>query len=149
MTLFSIPLLNLCLISINPNNNATVHSLSPLIDQSTLQPRSASRPPAALNFNPSSSYIHQNCSSYTSYDLFLLFLLFIQATLINILLLEGRPFTGSDVDVKGKLGTFLLTPFIMNDTVKDNILFGHTSSINKAWYKLVLFAKSRPKIDIA
>lgn len=29
--------------------------------------------------------------------------------------------------MKGKLAAFLQTPFIMNDTVENNILFGHSS----------------------
>ena len=53
---------------------------------------------------------------------------------------------GSEVGVKGKLGAFLQTPFIMNDTVKNNILFGHApaaatdgeSPVDEARYRLAL-----------
>ena len=45
--------------------------------------------------------------------------------MINSILGEGRPLYGSELAVKGKLGAFLQTPFIMNDTVRNNILFGH------------------------
>ena len=55
----------------------------------------------------------------------------IQSTLINSILGEGRPLTGSELSVKGKLGAFLQTPFIMNDTVRNNILFGHLSGATK------------------
>ncbi|KAL7549875.1 hypothetical protein ACHAWF_013132, partial [Thalassiosira exigua] len=48
-----------------------------------------------------------------------------KSTLINSILGEGRPLTGSELAVKGKLGAFLQTPFIMNDTVRNNVLFGH------------------------
>ena len=48
-----------------------------------------------------------------------------KSTLINSILGEGRPLTGTELSVKGKLGTFVQTPFIMNDTVRNNILFGH------------------------
>ena len=34
--------------------------------------------------------------------------------------------------MKGRLGTFLQTPFIMNDTVRNNILFGHAAGKGKA-----------------
>eukprot|EP00581_Thalassiosira_minuscula_P016410 CAMPEP_0183715472 /NCGR_PEP_ID=MMETSP0737-20130205/9671_1 /TAXON_ID=385413 /ORGANISM="Thalassiosira miniscula, Strain CCMP1093" /LENGTH=1569 /DNA_ID=CAMNT_0025944567 /DNA_START=70 /DNA_END=4779 /DNA_ORIENTATION=+ len=53
-----------------------------------------------------------------------------KSTLINSILGEGRPLTGSELAVKGKLGAFLQTPFIMNDTVRNNILFGHASNKN-------------------
>ena len=48
-----------------------------------------------------------------------------KSTLINSILGEGRPLTGTELAVKGKLGTFVQSPFIMNDTVRNNILFGH------------------------
>ena len=48
-----------------------------------------------------------------------------KSTLVNSILGEGRPLTGSELAVKGRLGAFLQTPFIMNDTVRNNILFGH------------------------
>jgi len=54
-----------------------------------------------------------------------------KSTLINSILGEGRPLTGSELSVKGKLGAFLQTPFIMNDTVRNNILFGHLSGATK------------------
>jgi len=50
-----------------------------------------------------------------------------KSTLINSILGEGRPLTGTGLAVKGKLAAFLQTPFIMNDTVENNILFGHSS----------------------
>ena len=63
--------------------------------------------------------------------------------MINSILGEGRPLTGSELAVKGKLGVFLQTPFIMNDTVRNNILFGHASessneSIDEERYQLAL-----------
>lgn len=51
----------------------------------------------------------------------------IKSTLINSILGEGRPLTGTGLAVKGKLAAFLQTPFIMNDTVRNNVLFGHAS----------------------
>ena len=48
-----------------------------------------------------------------------------KSTLINSILGEGRPLTGTELAVKGKLGTFVQSPFILNDTVRNNILFGH------------------------
>lgn len=62
----------------------------------------------------------------------------IQSTLINSILGEGRPLTGSELAVKGTLGAFLQTPFIMNETVRQNILFGHTSPIDEERYQLAL-----------
>lgn len=62
-----------------------------------------------------------------------------KSTLINSLLGEGRPLTGSELAYKGNLGVFLQTPFIMNDTVKKNILFGHLSgSIDEERYRLAV-----------
>lgn len=62
-----------------------------------------------------------------------------KSTLINSLLGEGRPLTGTELAYKGQLGVFLQTPFIMNDTVKNNILFGHLSdSIDEERYKLAI-----------
>ena len=62
-----------------------------------------------------------------------------KSTLINSLLGEGRPLTGSELAYKGNLGVFLQTPFIMNDTVKNNILFGHISgSIDDERYQLAV-----------
>jgi ATP-binding cassette subfamily C (CFTR/MRP) protein 1 len=61
-----------------------------------------------------------------------------KSTLINSILGEGRPLTGSELAVKGKLGVFLQTPFIMNDTVRENILFGHTGLIDEERYQLAL-----------
>ena len=62
-----------------------------------------------------------------------------KSTLINSLLGEGRPLTGTELAYKGRLGVFLQTPFIMNDTVKNNILFGHLSdSIDEERYKLAI-----------
>lgn len=62
-----------------------------------------------------------------------------KSTLINSLLGEGRPLTGSELAYKGNLGVFLQTPFIMNDTVKNNILFGHLSgSIDEERYRLAV-----------
>ena len=54
-----------------------------------------------------------------------------KSTLINSILGEGRPLTGTELAVKGKLGTFVQTPFIMNDTVRNNILFGHAAPLSK------------------
>ena len=51
---------------------------------------------------------------------------------------EGRPLTGSELMVKGRLGVFLQTPFIMNQTVRENILFGHVGPINEERYLLAL-----------
>lgn len=48
-----------------------------------------------------------------------------KSTLINSILGEGRPLTGTELAVKGTLGTFVQSPFILNDTVRNNILFGH------------------------
>ena len=45
---------------------------------------------------------------------------------------------GAELAVKGKLGAFLQTPFIMNETVKNNILFGHTGTIDEERYQLAL-----------
>ena len=61
-----------------------------------------------------------------------------KSTLINSILGEGRPLTGSELAVKGKLGAFLQTPFIMNETVRENILFGHTGNIDEERYQLAL-----------
>jgi ATP-binding cassette subfamily C (CFTR/MRP) protein 1 len=54
-----------------------------------------------------------------------------KSTLINSILGEGRPLTGTELAVKGKFGTFVQTPFIMNDTVRNNILFGHAAPLSK------------------
>jgi ABC-type bacteriocin/lantibiotic exporter with double-glycine peptidase domain len=63
-----------------------------------------------------------------------------KSTLINSLLGEGRPLTGTELAYKGRLGVFLQTPFIMNDTLKNNILFGHTTSgsSDEARYQLAI-----------
>ena len=61
-----------------------------------------------------------------------------KSTLINSILGEGRALTGSELMVKGRLGVFLQTPFIMNETVRENILFGHVGPINEERYQLAL-----------
>jgi len=70
--------------------------------------------------------------------------------LINSILGEGRPLTGTELAVKGKLGTFVQTPFIMNDTVRNNILFGHAplskegaeETVDEERYKLAVQVSS-------
>eukprot|EP00804_Cyclotella_cryptica_P002770 CCRYP_021220-RD/>CCRYP_021220-RD protein AED:0.04 eAED:0.04 QI:576/1/1/1/1/0.85/7/1584/1189 len=61
-----------------------------------------------------------------------------KSTLINCLLGEGRPLTGTELALKGRLGVFLQTPFIMNESVKNNILFGHTGKIDEQRYQLAI-----------
>ena len=62
-----------------------------------------------------------------------------KSTLINSLLGEGRLLTGAELAYKGQLGVFLQTPFIMNDTLRNNILFGHkSSSIDEERYQLAI-----------
>ena len=65
-------------------------------------------------------------------------ILITQSTLVNSILGEGRPLTGSELAVKGRLGCFLQSPFIMNDTVRNNILFGHEAAVDEERYKLAL-----------
>ena len=73
-----------------------------------------------------------------------------KSTLINSILGEGRPLTGTELSVKGKLGTFVQTPFIMNDTVRNNILFGHAplskegteETVDEERYKLAVQVSS-------
>mmetsp|Transcript_53178 Transcript_53178/g.79395 ORF Transcript_53178/g.79395 Transcript_53178/m.79395 type:complete len:1217 (-) Transcript_53178:551-4201(-) len=69
-----------------------------------------------------------------------------KSTLINSLLGDIRPVTG-EVSVNGKMAYFAQNPFVMNDTVKGNILFGsngtHTqrqlgSSTNVARYRTAI-----------
>ena len=40
--------------------------------------------------------------------------------------------------VKGKIGAFLQTPFIMNETVRENILFGRVGPVDEERYQLAL-----------
>lgn len=61
-----------------------------------------------------------------------------KSTLINSILGEGRPLFGSDLAVKGTMGAFLQTPFIMNETLRENILFGHTDPVDEERYQLAL-----------
>ena len=61
-----------------------------------------------------------------------------KSTLVNSLLGEGRPLTGTELAYKGKLGAFLQQPFIMNDTVKNNILLGSSGSIDEERYQLAV-----------
>jgi ABC-type multidrug transport system fused ATPase/permease subunit len=65
-----------------------------------------------------------------------------KSTLINSLLGEGRPLTGTELAYKGQLGLFLQQAFIMNDTLKNNILFGHSGPIDEERYQLAITACS-------
>lgn len=65
-----------------------------------------------------------------------------KSTLINCLLGEGRPLTGTELALKGRLGVFLQSPFIMNDSLRNNILFGHTGMIDEQRYQLAIEACS-------
>lgn len=61
-----------------------------------------------------------------------------KSTLVNSLLGEGRPLTGTELAYKGKLGAFLQQPFIMNDTVRNNILLGSSGQIDEERYQLAI-----------
>jgi ABC-type lipoprotein export system ATPase subunit len=61
-----------------------------------------------------------------------------KSTLINSILGKGRPLTGMELAMKGKLGTFLQMPLIVNNTVRENILSGCLGGINEERYQLAL-----------
>jgi len=63
-----------------------------------------------------------------------------KSTFINSLLGEVRAVSGS-VSVRGRLSYFPQTPFIMNDTLKNNVIFGHQGEeVDEDKYKRAISA---------
>jgi len=63
-----------------------------------------------------------------------------KSTFINSLLGEVRAVSGS-VSVRGRLSFFPQTPFIMNDTLKNNVIFGHQGEeVDEDKYKRAISA---------
>jgi ABC-type transport system involved in cytochrome bd biosynthesis fused ATPase/permease subunit len=61
-----------------------------------------------------------------------------KSMLINSILGKVRSLTGMELAVKGKPGAFLQKPFIMINTVRENILSGCLGGINEVRYQLAL-----------
>lgn len=63
-----------------------------------------------------------------------------KSSLVNAILGEVRELDGGMTSVEGKLAYFSQTPFIMNATIRDNILFGHVDEVpvDEALYQRAL-----------